>query len=404
MYNALNELKRNPTISDVESGAWAKQGPLGEALLAMALDLGPNARMPTVRTLCARYGVSTSTLDPVLRSLELRGAIVRQHGRGIFVAPTIRHKTVGVVFGGDIFSASFSPFWSLLLQAVREQAGERELEPRAYLDISRGHDGLGGHAQLLEDLEERRLDGLLLLTPSYQDDEAGRLRRHGTPLVVFGGMRNDNWRVTHHPVTLYRLAARKLAARGCRTVALLGPDVWARRPLIETELRAAGAKAAQIVDWSFETWEASLPGTLTREKTGYELVRRMIAARAETCLRAGLKQAPLPDGLLTTDDTVTRGAIAALQQAGLQPGRDLHIATGSNKGSPVLDPYADDLIRIEYDPAESVRAALDMLTVLMDGGTPTINPVLIEPKCVERTSSPQPPARGRETSNARRKR
>ena len=167
--------------------AWTKQKPLGEALLALANDLGPNEKLPTVRKLCATFDVSTSTLDPVLRDLETRGVIVRQHGRGIFVAPTIAQKTIAVVFGGDIFSVSFSPFWSLLLQAVSRQAVARKHRPLAYLNIAQPGGGLGGHEQLVEDLASHRIHGMLLLAPDHRIDESAQFQAGGVPLVVLSG-------------------------------------------------------------------------------------------------------------------------------------------------------------------------------------------------------------------------
>ena len=356
----------------------SRRAAVRDAVMAMARKRGPSQRMPTRRQLSEILRVSGSTLHPILKELERQQILVLKHGSGIFVSEEIRQKPIGVVFGGDIFSPGFSPFWGLLLQAVRQQAGRRELDPRAYLDISQDSRGLGGHSQLVEDLDARRRDGLLLFSPSYQDDETGQLRASGVPLVVLGGS-GVGWRVTHHPVALFRFAARELAVRGCRSVAMLGTGVLSNRDLLETELRTAGAEAVRLADWSYEAWRPQLASEPSRERFGYELVRRMIAARAE---------APLPDSLLSADDTVTRGAIAALVEAGLHPGREIQIATGANKGSPVLDPYADDLVRIEYDPAEIVRAALDMLETLMDGGTPPVNPVLIEPRVVARASSP----------------
>ena len=349
--------------------AWSKQKPLGEALLGIARELGPDQRMPTVRKLCASFGVSTSTLDPVLRDLETRGIIVRQHGRGIFVSPTICQKTIAVVFGGDIFSVQHSPFWTLMLQAVREQAGAHNFQLRAYMDIAQKNRELGGHAQLVEDLETRRLQGLFLLSPRADFDEKLQLNAYGVPLVVFGGQLPD-WSVTHDFVRFYKFAAQELTTRNCRRVALMGQVSDADRALFEPALRTAGYRGDPLLDWSCQTWWLHIPAN-TREALGYELARRMIAECANT---------PLPDGLLSTDDTMTRGVVMALQQASLQPGRDLQIVTSANKGSPVLDFCGDALIQIKFDPAANVRAALAMLETLMNGGTPPRNPVLIAPR------------------------
>jgi hypothetical protein len=166
-----------------------------EALLKLAEARGPGVKLPTLQQLCARLEVSRTTLERAMVPLERRGLLQRKHGSGIYVCDRIRQKTIGVVFGGDIFSPGFSPFWGLLLEAVCRQAGDRRMRPRPYIDISAGHEGLLGHVQLVEDLDAGRLDGLLLFTPHYEHDEAGELCDHGVPLVVFGGAARD-WTVT----------------------------------------------------------------------------------------------------------------------------------------------------------------------------------------------------------------
>lgn len=327
--------------------------------------------MPTVRRLCTTFSVSTSTLDIALHELEVRGAIVREHGRGIFTSPTIHQKTIGVVFGGDIFLPQFSPFWGLLLQAVREQAGGCDIRPLAYLDISQGHAEIGGHTQLREDLAAQRLDGLLLLSPDHTYDEASQLRAFCVPLVVFGGKPPD-WRVAHDIARCVRLAAQALARHGCRRIALLGHGVLDFHPLL-ADAPQEGDTDVQVADWSYETWTCRIPAAGSHENLAHRLTQRMIADMGSN---------PLPDGLVSLDDTMTRGCIAALLQAGLRPGRDLHIATIVNKSSTVLDLYADELIGIEFDPAQSMHAALEMLTTLMQGGTPPHNPVKIAPEYI----------------------
>jgi DNA-binding LacI/PurR family transcriptional regulator len=347
------------------------------ALMKLIEARGPGIKLPTIDEMCVQFNLSRTPLENAIRAIETRGLLRRRRGSGIYVADRVRQKTIGVVFGGNIFSSGFSPFWSLLLEAVRQQVGERELRPQVYLDISDGHEGLGGHTQLVEALEARRLDGLLLLAPQSVRDEAAELRAYGVPLVVFGGQ-SPEWVVTHDWRPVFSLAARELATRGCRRVAILGLTTDADRQQLEHDLREAGYEGEPVLDWSYHTWVPRIPGSQTRESFGRELARRMIANRANH---------PLPDSLVSFDDTMTRGVITALQEAGLQPGRDIQIATTTTKGSPVLEPYTSNLIEIEYDPATSVRAAFDMLDILMNGGTPPQNRLLIAPR-VARAFSP----------------
>mgnify|MGYP000431804346 CR=1 FL=1 len=349
---------------------WAKQKALAEALFALARDRGPGAQLPTVRELCARFDVSTSTLDPVLRSLELRGVITRHHGRGIFVAPTVHQKAIGVVFGADIFSERFSPFWGLLLNAVRSLAPGLSIRTLAYLDISANAADLGSHVQLVEDLEDGRLDGVLLLAPRL-DNEIVTLRRYGTPLVVFGHDPTGGWSVQHDDARFLRLAARAVVSAGGRHVAML--SFQGREELLRfgRELKRAGAAEAEVLDWTLATWHNRLRSFSSRE----EFARRLMEQRL-----AGAAAEPFPDVLVSTDDTLTRGAITALIEGGRWPRLAPRIVTAANVGSPVLVPYADHLVPIAYDPVTSMREALQMLATLMAGEMPPKNPVRIAPR------------------------
>lgn len=347
---------------------WRKQDTLEERLFALALERGAGEKMPKVRELCQTYGVSTSTLDPVLRSLELRGAIRREHGRGIFVSDGIRQKTVGVVFGGNIFAAPFSPFWSMLLQEAQKQVAEYGFRLQAYLDVSDAVAGdLGYHSQLMEDLDGRRLDGLLFFDAV---PEAGPLfQTYGVPVVAFGG--GIACQVRHDMHHVFHLAVKTLSKLCCRRIGLATEPEY--HPVLRQELDKAGLGDVAFSDWSYQSWQQAAGGGVTREQCGRFMMQRMIEERAMN---------PLPDLVICTDDTATCGIVVALLQAGLRPGRDIQIISTCNRGSPVLDMYRLQMHLIEFVPAESVAAMLAMLDTIMSGGTPAGDPVLVRPHVV----------------------
>jgi len=349
------------------------------ALLALMHARGPGIKLPTIEEMCTQFGVSRTTLEPVLQALERRGLVRRRRGSGIYVTERIRQKTIGVVFGGNIFSSDFSPYWSLLLQAVGAQAGAFDMRPQAYLDIPQGQGGLGSHTQLIEDLDARRLDGLLMFSLHYERDARRLVRGYGIPLVFPSGAPPD-WVVTYDHDAYIRLAAPEIARHPGRRIGLLGPST--HRPLLEDELRQRGLTDITIDDWSYETWARIIPGAGAHEHCAYRMTQQLISQAS---------QHPLPDVLVSMEDTATRGVITALLQSGLHPGRDLTLISSANARSPVLTPYADGVICFTFDPAEQARAALTMLDTLMNGGTPTQSPVLIAPtvtpRLVEREST-----------------
>ena len=77
-----------------------------------------------------------------------------------------------------------------------------------------------------------------------------------------------------------------------------------------------------------------------------------------------------PDALIVADDLMTRGALRALAQRGLQPGRDVQIVSHANRGSDVLRGLESELSLIEFDPAAVVQAMFEALEALMAGESP----------------------------------
>ena len=135
--------------------AWAKQKLIREALLGMACRLGPNEQMPTVRELCSSFDISSATLNQALRSLESRGAITRQHGRGIYVSPAIHQKTIAVVI------VSASDAWVVMHdKAAGLFLGVRELAARGCRRVALlGHDVPSGRSSSSADWSTRRGPG-----------------------------------------------------------------------------------------------------------------------------------------------------------------------------------------------------------------------------------------------------
>jgi len=244
------------------------------ALRQLVRKRGAGIKLPTVQEMCVQFEVTRTQLEQALIPLERGGLIRRRRGSGIYGTERVEQTTIGVVFGGDIFSPSFSPFWSLLLQAVRRQAGSRGLVPRAYLDILEDGAGLDGHAQLIEDLQDRRLDGLMLLSPHYEFDEAAELRAYGMPLVCFGGRAATDWSVTFDWDLFLELTAQELSRRDCRRIGLLGPPE--HRATLDTLLGRPGGPAPCIDDWSYETWACVIPGAGTRENCAHRLMQQTV--------------------------------------------------------------------------------------------------------------------------------
>lgn len=348
-----------------------KAAAVAENIRMYAVAKGAGWKLPPVRDLCRSFNVAYGTLDSALRKLERQGVVERKLGSGVYVSEGISRNTLGVVFGGDIFGKQFSPYWGLLLKAVREQTDSSDsLRVKAYMDISEGHGGLGGRSQLIADLEAGQLQGLLLFALSAHA-ETLKLKDYGVPIVAD----SPTWAGNSLPDTRFailRRSVRVLRDLGAHHVGLISANREDSFLLVR-QLRRAGLNTVRVEDWSWPSWKQCLQNHLSPEGGAYQMMRQLIADSGRH---------PLPDAVVSLDDTLTRGAITAMLHDGLKPGHDLPFVTQSNKGSPVLELFADDLIQIEIDPAVIVRTALGMLETLMAGGTPVKKLTLPEPRLI----------------------
>jgi DNA-binding LacI/PurR family transcriptional regulator len=110
----------------------AKYLKLAEMLRRQLSDglLKPGDQLPSFVELRQRHSVSRGTVEKVHSLLERDGLIVREQGRGVFVAGAparIRHGVIAVT-GGGFFEASLSLFWAHLMSGIQEAALENKLQ------------------------------------------------------------------------------------------------------------------------------------------------------------------------------------------------------------------------------------------------------------------------------------
>ena len=341
-----------------------------ESLTGIARGLGPGAKLPTVSELCSSLRVSTATLNQILKELESQHVIERYHGRGIYVSESIGQIIIGVVFGENLFDEHHSPFWRLLVHEAGRQSASHGFCSRIYMDSSPS--GMGFHAreQLKEDLLAGKLHGLLLLTPLHGEALHECLGKSGVPMVTFGGTHGASVDLDNDASLMQ--GAAMLAGFGCRNVVFIGQES-SKAAALEAELSHRGLDS-RVADWSYEKLvESGFSGT--REECVFRKAMMLLSEKSDK---------PLPDGVLGLDDTMTRGLINAMNLSGMWPSENMEIVTSSNKGSPVLYPYAEFLTRIEFDPEECIDISLKMLKSLVDGGLKPATPVLAQPKVHEK--------------------
>lgn len=350
-----------------------------QRLEALIGRMDATTKLPTAAQLCQSLGISTATLNKVLKELERDGWIERRHGVGIFIAH--RHEKAGrrvlLLCDPSFFASSnHSPFWEMLLEGLRERAA---VDGDAFeYHFARPDELSGLDESLIARLNEGRVDGVLGIG---LNEKIACFLEERVPYVTFAGWSNHmvgiDWKVAT------RLAVQALSEKGCRRI-----GAWLSLPVgrpyelrtVHMRERVAFRGALHRSDLPFDAslWRncsdlvAQRNSAFSSQEQGYALAHAIWHEKEGK-----------PDGVLIFDDMMARGALTALTALGVRPGEDVQVATLSNRNSDVLLGYEKCVIRVEAAPSELVDLMFDQLNALMQGQKVPRVSVNIKPKlCV----------------------
>jgi DNA-binding LacI/PurR family transcriptional regulator len=357
-------------------------------LTELAHSLGPGAKMPTVVELRESLGISLTTLHTALGDLEAQGVLMRRHGVGIFVANDLHHKNIALLCDPTFYRVpGLSPFWDMLVEHARQRAAEHEEGFQLHFVQPDSKDGVPISDSLRADFEAGRVDGLLVIGTSQRVMDY--LESLTIPMVVFAGP--GRYAIILQTDNVVTEGVEVLASQGCRRIARWSPQAAYRTvtyPTTETQPRKIFRETLERFGLTFDPalyednfYLIPYPAgetTLSNQEQGYEVARRLFSQPREFW----------PDGVISTDDMLTRGALTYLERSGIRVGVDFQMVTHANIGSQVLLGYEDVLTLIEVDPAAVVAGMFAQLETLMRGETPSQSHVLLAAKRREHAASP----------------
>ncbi|GCE22162.1 substrate-binding domain-containing protein [Dictyobacter kobayashii] len=355
-------------------------------LRVLATELGPDVQLPNVRALCQMLGTTRVTLAEAMHVLEEQHVLYSVGRKGTFVSPKINHTFIHIIFDNSfINNTPVTLFWNMLWNYFSKEVqrrAETRLETCTFqLILPSPQTDKALPDETMQLVSSNRFDGLLVVGLNIYSEDW--IKHQPLPSVVFAGAGNqmvglDNQEMLH-------LGVQSLYQQGCRKIGLWVPlyDDLSSSPLEEMP-------DVQFFCKELDTYQLPIYRELIRrphvelrqesyrllnnnQERGYKLAREVF--RPENLDR--------PDGLLITEDLLTSGALIALQEAGVYPGKDIKIATHSNAGSPLLFGYEKTLTMIEFDPMEIVQTMFSTLDMLIAGQQPPQSLILVPPRIHE---------------------
>ena len=187
------------------------------------------------------------------------------------------------------------------------------------------------------------------------------------PAVLLGSDKQATHRVEYDQEWEFDTAIKALRQQGCRSIALLAITKLEIAAIFLRLLKQSGLPASGNV-LLYPKYIPIVPSR-NREEFGANLIKHLVTTGQS-----------FPDGIVSIDDTVTRGLCNGLKVTHRKLGHDLRICTVSNQGSPVLQDLESALTRLEIDPGDLARNALKILDALMADRAPHPAVAILRPK------------------------
>jgi LacI family transcriptional regulator len=325
--------------------------------------------MATIKEVAQRAGVSVGTVSNVLSNVPTVNALLRRRVENAIkqlryrpnqIARSLKKQTTNTL--GLIISDITNPFFPAIVRGAQDEA-----EANGYaLSIFNSDDRVEQESRALDIFEGRRVDGVMLV-PSLEGESTDALERllsSGTPLLTLDReLQNPVWQ--QYPIDAVVVsnregvadAVRRIAAAGAQRIACIAGEKKfynGRERLAGFE---AGLRSAKLKKHPELIWFGDF-----REATGYQAVKDHFAS----CR---------PDGLFVANILMCLGAMRALEELGVVPGRDLQLVTFDHL--PLLEYFRPRIAAVAQPTYEIGRAAVrTMLERLEDRTLPARRIVL----------------------------
>lgn len=255
------------------------------------------------------------------------------------------------------------PFLMEVVRAVEKEVSKRDY----FLAISLSHDSKGNKTNSDYLFQKDRVDGILMLTPLFENEQVEYLTKKKLPFVI---MDNQIYPFVHPSIVVDNFqggyeAGRYLYLAGCEKIAHIGGP---ENNLAANERYKGFKKALEEV--------AVTPYLVGRGdfevSTGYHIVEQW------------LKEGKLPDAVFAADDHIALGVVDALRLNGLEVPKDISIiGFDDHPFTSQLHPYLTTF----KQPAQEIGVkGVELLFEVMEGKHKMNVIQKLKPTLVERDS------------------
>jgi DNA-binding LacI/PurR family transcriptional regulator len=340
------------------------------ALLVADGELGPGARLPSLRELADQLGTNINTVRAAYTRLEADGLVETRHGVGTVVLPATADRlargsprlisnTVAVLIAG------WDPFYLALLRGIDDVAAERG----TLTLVADTRDSSTVATAIIRRLVARGVDGIIAVSTGGLDDgPTDSRRREGStmpPIVHVDQPKRKGYSLVFDGEQAGYLATKHLGEHGHKAIGLVSAPVrWSNvMPIHAGYLRGVAEVGGHPLVSEVEefTLEAGRAGTA-----------RLLDAREP------------PSAVFAASETLALGVVQEAHYRGLDIPRELAVIGYTDSPAAVLvDP---PLTMVSVPARRAGVEAMRTLHALIDSSKPSPRRVVFGTELVVRAS------------------
>ena len=307
--------------------------------------LGPGDRIPATTELAKKFEVNTATVQQSLKLLMNRGLVGRAPGRGTFVRKGINSKTIGIIFGKEIYTDPNKVFYSAFLESLTTLLEDKGWNCKLFTSSE-----FAGYDKAFYDLKSEVDSGEIKaviefcsnsLISSWVSDEC--------PVPYPKGPRHTDFK--HFTYTgldyLYKNGAQKVNV------------------------------IAQDSDYGLKSYKKAISAFCNnRNIDSKNIILTPAASRIDKGYQAAkkiFKNGINCDSLLVSNDSTFKGVLYAILELGIKIPEQIKVLTHANKG---VDLFCHlPLTRLEVDPDNFATQTWEELIRKIEGGKYNFKPI-----------------------------
>lgn len=337
---------------------------VADALRIALNELGPGRKAPSYREVMREHGVSQTSVAAAHRKLLAEGLIEVRKGQGVFTTSKLAKQSILLMCESAAFVSS-SPFWEMLLEAIaaifKDRSDQLEtvftipfLERRETVPIRKFLPN-----SLWQAIAARRFS--CVMTVCVDERVNAEIGGMGVPIIAFGGKAQNHIGLDFDDAC--RQGVREMMRLGCKKIAIYNVPSISIQQLYQAALSVPGARDCLLPPQRvFQVHQPQLGYRSRKDEHGFREAQRLFDPATP--------EADRPDGIFSIDDKFTLGVLLALERLGMKPGRDVQVASHTNKGSGVLLPWSKEITILEFDPWEVASALVIAADCIVQGRSP----------------------------------